>query len=162
LTKRIFTMLNWRAIVVGLLSISGSISMMTGHPALGAVFADPHTADYATGAVTGIAGLISMFSGPVHSDFHWGAFASICAGAARRRLDDGLPHRRHRPLGGRAGGCGSPDAGRSARDLALACIFSLHYLAMRAILFARKCKERALQENLTIFCLATAATLTVF
>lgn len=62
-------MLNWSAIVAALLSVGGSISMMTGHPALAAIFANPHTAIDATAAVTGVAGLVSAFSGSVHPDW---------------------------------------------------------------------------------------------
>lgn len=60
------TSFNWSAIISALFMVGSALSIMIGHPALGAVFNDPNVAAEATAAVSGAAGLVSAFSSAVH------------------------------------------------------------------------------------------------
>lgn len=58
---------NWPAIISALVTVGSATSIAVGQPALGAIISDPHTAVLATAAVTGVSGLVSAFSKPVHA-----------------------------------------------------------------------------------------------
>jgi hypothetical protein len=53
---------NITSLIAGLVTLAGSLSMVAGYPALGAVFSDPHTAQALTALVTAASGLWSMFT----------------------------------------------------------------------------------------------------
>jgi hypothetical protein len=58
--------MNYTAIAAMLLTLAGTVSIALGHPALGAVFSDPNTANSVTAIITAASGLVSAFSAPVH------------------------------------------------------------------------------------------------
>jgi hypothetical protein len=57
--------MNWPAFITAVISVGSALSIASGNPALGAVLADPHTAEIATGSVGAIAAIISAFQHPV-------------------------------------------------------------------------------------------------
>ena len=56
------TGINWTSLLAGVITIGSTISVATGHPALGAAIANPEVASAATSVVAGLAGLWTMLS----------------------------------------------------------------------------------------------------
>lgn len=54
--------INWQALIAGLVTLGSVGSVAIGQPALGALIADPHTAQALTGILGGAAAIWSMFS----------------------------------------------------------------------------------------------------
>jgi hypothetical protein len=54
--------INVSALIAGLITLASSLSIASGHPALGAIIGDQQTAQALTAVVTGLSGLYSMFA----------------------------------------------------------------------------------------------------
>lgn len=56
-----FASFNWTSLLSAVVAIGSAVSIASGNPALGAVIADPHTAQAATAVIGGIGALVSAF-----------------------------------------------------------------------------------------------------
>ena len=54
--------INWTSVISGVVMIGSTASVAFGNPVLGAVIADPHTAQALTALVAGLSGLYSAFA----------------------------------------------------------------------------------------------------
>jgi len=54
--------MNWAALVAGIVSVGSALSIVAGHPALGAIISAPETSQALTAAIGGLAGLWSAFA----------------------------------------------------------------------------------------------------
>ena len=54
--------INLSALISGILTLVATLSIATGHPALGSIINDPATAQALTAVVGGLSGLYSMFA----------------------------------------------------------------------------------------------------
>jgi hypothetical protein len=54
--------INWASVVPAFILLGSAASNAFGYPALGVLISDPHTAQLATSALAGIAGLVTVFS----------------------------------------------------------------------------------------------------